>query len=68
MNHPYVEFEKTPLWKTLHKAISDLQENRDVELTTAEQYVVGYLCKQLVKRKFVVETAIKKKLIVKRSK
>ena len=68
MNHPYVEFEKTPLWKTLEKAISDLQENQDVKLTTAQQYVIGYLCKQLVKRKLVAATAIKKKPLVKPSK
>lgn len=68
MKHPYVEFEKTPLWKTLDKAISDLQKNQDFKLTTAQQYVVGYLCKQLVKRKLVVATAIKKKSMVKPSK
>jgi hypothetical protein len=47
MKHPYAEYEQTPLWRAIDAAISELERNRDVELTTAREYVIGYLCQQL---------------------
>jgi len=61
MKHPYVEFEKTPLWKALKAAITDLEKNQDVKLTTTQQHVVGYICQQLFQQKLVVTDTIKKK-------
>ena len=48
MEHPYKEFESMVLWKTIDKAIGDLEENQDLELKTPREYVVGYLCKNLI--------------------
>ena len=45
MNHPYKEFEGTPLWEAIDDAISKLEQNSDVVLTTAREYVVGYIAK-----------------------
>lgn len=45
--HPYVEFESAAEWKILAEAIAELEENQDFTLTTAPEYVVGYLCKRL---------------------
>jgi hypothetical protein len=47
MNHPYKEYEKTELWLKLEKALNDLTENKDIEITTSPEYVIGYLCKSL---------------------
>ena len=58
--HPYVEFEGTPLWRTVKKAIADLDKNHDVELTEWYQYVVGYVCRQLVRGKVVTGAAKRK--------
>ena len=49
MSHPNTEFEGTPLWKTIEKEIKSLVENQDLQLTTAPEFVIGSLCKCLVK-------------------
>ena len=59
--HPYVEFERTPLWRAIDRAVSDLEENQDLNLTELREYVVGYICKQLKRRKLVNETALSKR-------
>ncbi len=55
MNHPYSEFEDTALWETVDAALTELEQNRDVQLNTARAYVVGYLCKQLIRQKLVAK-------------
>ncbi len=45
IKHPYKEYEQTQLWELIDKAIDDLVENQDIELTTRKEYIVGYLCK-----------------------
>ena len=47
MKHPYLAFEGTPEWEAIDDALRDLEENRDVEITTARPYVVGYLVRAL---------------------
>jgi len=49
--HPYKEFEKTGLWKALNEGIRELVENQDLKETTRREYVVGYLCKVLTRRR-----------------
>ena len=46
-NHPYTEFERSRLWLVLEKAVSQLEENTDITLTSAPEYVIGYCCKRL---------------------
>jgi hypothetical protein len=50
-SHPYREYEGTPLWRALNKGIADLVENQDLEERTRREYIVGYLCKLLARRK-----------------
>jgi hypothetical protein len=45
--HPYAKFERTKLWKTLNKGISDLVANKDLKELTGREHIVGYLCKLL---------------------
>lgn len=45
MDHPYKEFEGTPLWAAIDGAISKLEQNSDVALTTAREHVIGYIAK-----------------------
>lgn len=49
IEHPYTEFEGTKLWRVIDKALDDLVENRDLTETTDRRYIVGYLCKRIVK-------------------
>ena len=61
MNHPYSKFENTALWKTIDDTLSELEQNQDVQITTAREYVVGYLCKQLVHQKLVAKSSVASK-------
>ena len=45
MDHPYEAYEGLELWRVIESAISELEENTDLTLTTAPEYVTGYLCK-----------------------
>lgn len=45
--HPYKKYESTETWATVDSAIQDLIDNRDIELTTAREYVVGYIVQQI---------------------
>ena len=58
MSHPYTEFEDTALWKVVDAALAELEQNRDVKLSTAREYVVGYLCQQLASRKLVTDDSV----------
>ena len=44
---PYVEFRNGRLWKVIEKSLDDLKENQDIDITTEQDYVVGYLCKRV---------------------
>ena len=47
MNHPYKKFEHTELWSTIEKTLNALIENKDIEIKTRQEYVIGLLCKEL---------------------
>jgi hypothetical protein len=46
MRHPYEKYEDTALWRALDLAITDLERNGDLTLSTSRAHVIGYLCKQ----------------------
>lgn len=46
--HPYKSLEGLEVWSVLTRAIEDLEENEDLEKTTASPYIVGYLSKCLI--------------------
>ena len=48
MEHAYKEFEGLVVWKTIDKAIAELEENQDLVLKTPREYVIGYLCRSLI--------------------
>ena len=49
--HPYVAWERTPLWRAIDKAVIDLVENRDLVEDEYREYIVGYICKTIDRRK-----------------
>jgi len=59
VSHPYAAFENTPLWESIAAAIAELRENRDIELSTAPDYVIGYLCKRLAEEQVVLGASLK---------
>lgn len=40
--HPYMDYEKHPIWAVVEKGIADLVSNGDLSEMTARQYVVGF--------------------------
>jgi hypothetical protein len=49
LEHPYKKYKSHPYWKRIDKGISDLAENQDLVEGTAREYIVGYLCKTILK-------------------
>ena len=47
----YDKYKTTNERIVVEKAIIDLIENKDIELTTANDYVVGYITKHLIEAK-----------------
>lgn len=46
--HPYHNLESLPLWKVVEKGIRDLNQNGDLDQTTASRYIIGYLVQQIL--------------------
>lgn len=44
---PYTAYEESMLWKVIDNQLAQLERNGDLQITTARQYVIGYLCKEL---------------------
>ncbi len=49
--HPYVRWEGTPLWRAVEKAVADLVQNKDLVEGEYREYIVGYICKIIDRRK-----------------
>lgn len=47
--HPYTNYENNEIWRVVEKSILDLIENQDIEITTKEEYVIGYITQQVMK-------------------
>lgn len=46
---PYEDEKASPYWDIVEKAIAELSGNQDLQVTTSNYYVIGYLVKQLEK-------------------
>ena len=55
MTQPYDKYKTSSEWTIVEKAIRNLMDNNDLELTTKEEYVVGYISKQLVDNKAEID-------------
>jgi hypothetical protein len=47
MNHTYAQYENTKIWQIIQESLSSLVENHDVQITTKEELVIGYIVKNL---------------------
>jgi len=57
-SRPFAEYADTPLWHAVAAAVAELEATRQITLATAPDYVVGYLCQQLVARHAVLPAAL----------
>jgi hypothetical protein len=53
MNHPYQDLESLPIWNILSEGLKELEDNRDLAITTDKRYVVGYLLRKMTDKKDV---------------
>jgi hypothetical protein len=44
---PYQQYRDTEEWAIIANLLSELENNQDIELKTAPEYVVGYLVEKL---------------------
>jgi hypothetical protein len=56
-SHSIAKYRHTPLWDALESAISELAASRELSVNTAPEYVIEYLCRELVAKKLVVASA-----------
>lgn len=45
----YEEYKNSKYWKIVKNALNDLKVNNDIEYTTKEDYVTGYIIEKLEK-------------------
>jgi hypothetical protein len=58
MTHAFQEYKDTPLWRVVAAAVAELETTREITISTAPEYVIGYLCQQLVAARVAAETAL----------
>lgn len=51
--HPFAPYQDTRLWAALEATIGELASSREITLNTAPEYVIGFLCRELVAKKLV---------------
>ena len=51
---PFLEYRDTPLWAAVEATITELMASREISMNTAPEYVIGYLCRELVAKKLIV--------------
>lgn len=59
-SRPFAEHRDTPLWSAVEATIAELAATRELSVNTAPEYVVGYLCGELVAKRLIVSTGFQK--------
>ena len=56
---PFAEYRDTALWRTVAAAVVELENTGEIAVRTAPEYVIGYLCQQLVVRQAAAAAALR---------
>ena len=51
---PYIQYKNTEEWLIIEYLLNELENNQDIELKTAPEYVVGYLVEKLRNKDLLV--------------
>jgi hypothetical protein len=54
-SRPFAEFRNSRLWSAVEASIKELVATHEVTINTAPDYVIGYLCQELMAKKLVVD-------------
>ena len=52
------EFRHTPLWAAVASTVAELKATGEVQIETGDEYVIEYLCRELVAKHVVTEAAV----------
>ena len=66
LNTPYTDYRDTEEWVIIEYLLKELENNQDIELKTAPEYVIGYLVEKLRNRDLLAKENAKVKIISKR--
>ena len=57
MSRTRSQFQHTPLWAAVASTIAELQATGEVRVDTEVDYVIDYLCRELVAKRVVTSAA-----------
>ena len=55
---PYEEYRGTPLWRAVAGIVADLEASGEIQVATASDYVVGYVCRELAAKWVIASSAL----------
>jgi hypothetical protein len=58
--YPYARWEGTPLWSAIEKGIVDLVGNQDLIEKERREYIIGYICKIVGRRKTTIVAQLRR--------
>ena len=58
MKQPASKYRDSMLWSALEGILADLTTTREIAINTAPDYVIAYICNELVAKKAVTEAAL----------
>jgi hypothetical protein len=58
VTRPRSNYRDTPLWGAVAGALAELQTTGEVKVETAPDYVIEFICRELVAKRVVTETAL----------
>lgn len=59
-SRPFDEYRNTQLWAAVASSIADLAASREISVNTAPDYVIGYLCQELMAKRLILPAGIQK--------
>lgn len=53
MTRPFAEQRGSPLWRALEEVLAELVATQEITINTAPEYVIGFLCRELMAKQLV---------------
>jgi len=59
-SRPFDDYRDTPLWKAIESTVTEMATSKEISINTAPEYVIGYLCRELVAKKLTTPHAMER--------
>ena len=59
VKQPISEYRDSALWSALHAIFAELVATREITINTGPDYVTAHVCRELVAKKVVTESALR---------